>query len=216
MTKGTSKSVLPSDEDDRRHPAFSRSRNFEKRKDAIIRTSIQLFNKHGFHATSISQISSELGLSSAAVYYYFKDKYDLLYNCYLFAVHNGLEVARTVELSQGTGLEKLEKYIREQFRALVSEEGSAWIFSDLTVLAPQQREEMIKLSREVDKLVLGFIEQGQEDGSLVAVHPRITEFFILGALNWVPRWYRSNLKLDADELAEVFLQLFFEGLRPRR
>lgn len=216
VTKGTRKSKTTPDGDGGRHPAFSRTRSFEKRKDAIIQSSIQLFNKHGFHATSISQISKELGLSSAAVYYYFKDKYDLLYNCYLFAVHNGLEVARAVDRTQGTGLEKLETYIREQFRALVGEEGSAWIFSDLTVLNPEQREEMVKLSREVDKLVLGFIEQGQSDGSLAVAQPRITEFFILGALNWVPRWYRSNMKLDADDLAEVFLQLVFEGLRPRR
>jgi len=215
VTKGKNNSDLSPDEE-ARHPAFSRRKTFENRKNAIIQASIRLFNRRGFQATSISKISKELGLSSAAVYYYFEDKYDLLYNCYLFAVQNGLEVARHVEGSDGTGLEKLEKYIRGQFSALVGEDGSAWIFSDLTVLRAEQRQEMVKLSREVDRLVLGFIEQGQKDGSLAVANPRVTEFFILGALNWVPRWYRANMNLGADEMAEVFLQLVFEGLKPRR
>lgn len=198
-----------------RHPAFSRSRNYENRKQAIIHASIRLFNKRGFHATSISHISKDLGLSNAAVYYYFRDKYDLLYHCYLFAVYNGLDVARSVQKTDGTGLEKLEKYVREQFKALVGAEGTAWIFADLTALKSKQRDEIIGLSREVDSLVLGFIEQGREDGSISVSNSRITEFFILGALNWVPRWYRPNLELGAEDLAEVFLDLMFEGLRPR-
>lgn len=215
MPKPAALQKSPVVDEEKRHPAFSRSRNYENRKQAIIEASIRLFNKHGFHATSISHISKDLGLSNAAVYYYFKDKYDLLYNCYLFAVYNGLGVARKVQQTDGTGLEKLEKYIREQFEALVGSEGTAWIFSDLAALKPEQREEIVGLSREVDSLVLGFIEQGRKDGSISVSDSRITEFFILGALNWVPRWYRPNLKLGAHELAEIFLELMFEGLRPR-
>lgn len=198
-----------------RHPAFSRVDDYQNRKLAIIKASIRLFNKHGFHATSIRHISQDLGLSSAAVYYYFKDKYDLLYHCYLLAVHNGLDVAVRVQQTDGTGLEKFETYIREQFKALVGNEGAAWILSDITALKPDQNEEIVRLSREVDNLVLGFIEQGSKDGSISVSNPRITEFFILGALNWVPRWYRANLELGAHELAEIFLELVFDGLRPR-
>lgn len=205
----------PNKDRERRHPAFSRSRNYENRKQAIVHASIRLFNRRGFHATSISHISKDLGLSNAAVYYYFRDKYDLLYHCYLFAVYNGLDVARSVQKTDGTGLEKLEKYIREQFSALVGSEGAAWIFADLTALKAEQKEEVIALSREVDSLVLGFIEQGREDGSISVSNSRITEFFILGALNWVPRWYRPNMELGAGDLAEIFLELMFEGLRPR-
>jgi hypothetical protein len=38
----------------------------------------------------------------------------------------------------------------------------------------------------------------------------------MGAINWVPKWYRDDSKLSGDEIAEVFIETFSLGLSPRK
>jgi TetR/AcrR family transcriptional regulator len=198
-----------------KHPAFNRADEYERRRLALVQTAVHLFNRRGFHATSTGEIASALGVSKAALYYYFTDKTDLLYHCYLYALESGRSIASEAAQSGGSGLEKLERYIRNQFEVLAGKDGAAWILADMSVLPPEQREEVRKQARVVDDLVGGIIKQGIADGSLSALNPKITEFFLIGSLNWLPRWYKPELGISSSELADIFLAFAFDGLRPR-
>ena len=197
------------------HPAFDRSEDYQRRRQAMVQTAAYLFNRSGFHATSIGEIVAELGVSKAALYYYFADKTDLLYHCHLQAVENGEALAEAAAGAGGSGLQKLETYIRTQFDALVRKEGAAWVLGDISLLRPAQREEVRRRPRRVDGLVRGFIEEGIADGSIACAEPRITEYFLMGAINWLPRWYRPELRQSAAQLADIFLHFAIDGLRPR-
>jgi hypothetical protein len=61
----------------------------------------------------------------------------------------------------------------------------------------------------------GFIKEGIADGSVAPVDPKFTEFWILGSLAWMPRWFKPHGKLGADEVAQSFITLITDGLRPR-
>ncbi len=43
------------------------------RRELIIRTATQLFEKHGYQATSTRQIAEAVGCTEAALYYHFKE-----------------------------------------------------------------------------------------------------------------------------------------------
>jgi AcrR family transcriptional regulator len=199
-----------------RHPAFDRSGQFRQRRLAMVQTAVHLFNRSGFHATSVEDIAHELGLSKASLYHYFTDKNELLYECYLYAIESGRVAAERAGESGRTGLEKLEAYIRIQFETLAGAEGAAWVLSDTSALQPHQNREVKKRSRVVDAMLQQFLREGVEDGSIAGVDPKITEFFLIGALNWLPRWYKPEGPRSSGELAEIFLKVAFDGLRPRR
>ncbi len=198
-----------------RHPAFDPIERHDQRRAAMVRTAVHLFNRSGFHATSVEEIARELGLSKALLYHYFVDKTELLYECYLYALdctHAALTEAAKVGR---TGREKFETYVRLQFETLAASDGAAWVLSDLSALAPQQRRHVRKQSRVMDKMLQSFLAEGVTDGSIAGAEPKITEFFVIGALNWLPRWYKPDGTLTGGELAEIFLRLVMEGLRPR-
>ncbi len=48
------------------------------RRKIIIETALKMFAKHGYHSTSISQISKEAGISKGLMYNYFESKEELL------------------------------------------------------------------------------------------------------------------------------------------
>ena len=52
-------------------------RNPEKTKSHILNTSANLFNKHGYKATSLSDITNATGFTKGAIYKHFKNKEDL-------------------------------------------------------------------------------------------------------------------------------------------
>ena len=39
------------------------------------------------------------------------------------------------------------------------------------------------------------------------------EFFLMGALNWMPRWYQPQGPMSSAELASLFVRMMFDGLR---
>lgn len=198
-----------------RHPAFDAAERHDQRRAAMVRTAVHLFNRSGFHATSVEEIARELGLSKALLYHYFADKTELLYECYLYALDCTLAALTQAAKLGRTGREKFETYVRLQFETLAGEDGAAWVLSDLSALAPQQRRHVRKQSRVMDQMLQEFLAEGLTDGSIIGAEPKITEFFVIGALNWLPRWYKPGGSLSGKQLAEIFLRLVVQGLRPR-
>jgi len=50
----------------------------DKTKQKILDTAEKLFSQNGFHATSVNKIAKEANVNKALIYYYFKDKNDLV------------------------------------------------------------------------------------------------------------------------------------------
>jgi hypothetical protein len=40
-------------------------------------------------------------------------------------------------------------------------------------------------------------------------------FALAGSLNWISHWYRADDSLTPDEIADRFLSVFEQGLKPR-
>lgn len=50
----------------------------QSRKQQLLDTAYQLFNKHGYHATGIDRILAQSGVSKATLYKYFRTKEELI------------------------------------------------------------------------------------------------------------------------------------------
>ena len=53
----------------------------EQKRMAVLRTGARLFNARGFDRTSLDDIASELNVSKRTLYYYVKNKDDILFEC---------------------------------------------------------------------------------------------------------------------------------------
>lgn len=61
-------------------PAVTRTEQARLTRALIMTTAERLFAERGYDATSLQAIADEIGLTKAAVYYYFKTKADLLHS----------------------------------------------------------------------------------------------------------------------------------------
>jgi AcrR family transcriptional regulator len=197
------------------HPAFDRDDQFQKRREALVQIAIHFFNRRGFHATSMEAIAAEVGLTKGTLYHYYDSKIALAYECMLASIDDGLRMVHKAGEAGGSGLEKLERYLHLQFETLAGRGGSSWLHTEMSVLDGEQQAEARRRSREVDACVQQFIEEGVNDGSIVSVDPKVAEFFLMGALNWLPRWYSPEGPMSSADLASLFIRMMFDGLRAR-
>ena len=66
-----------------------RQQQREAKRHAVLQAAAQLFNERGFHATSLDDIAARLNVSKPTLYYYVKNKQELLFLCHSLAFDLG-------------------------------------------------------------------------------------------------------------------------------
>ena len=56
---------------------------------------------------------------------------------------------------------------------------------------------------------------GHPAGAFAARRPKLLSFAILGAVNWIPRWYSPDGPASSQDIADRFADYLIAGLRSR-
>jgi TetR/AcrR family transcriptional regulator, cholesterol catabolism regulator len=63
-----------------------------------------------------------------------------------------------------------------------------------------------------ERVVRNIVQQGIDEGVFRRTDTAISVNALLGAVNWMTRWYRPAGRLSPDEIADQFADLFLFGL----
>ena len=85
---------------------------FELQKDRMLRAAARCFNEKGYSGSSLKDVAAILGLTDAALYYYVRNKEELVYLCYLRAAELGREAMQRALDERRTGMETILRYLR--------------------------------------------------------------------------------------------------------
>ena len=199
----------------RKSPAIMARKALETRwelqKDRMLRAAAKCFNEKGYSGSSLKDVATILGLTDAALYYYVKNKEELVYLCYLRAGDVGREALDRAQASGENGLDVVRKYLRYHLEVMTGDRGPIAIMSEIPSLKPAHREEILEISRRHSARFERIIEQGIEDGSIAPCDVRMTGNAIMGALNWVPKWFHGDAAVAAQVVAE-FPSILSAGL----
>lgn len=168
----------------------------------MLKAAAACFNQKGYSGTSLKDVSKHLGLTDAALYYYVKNKEELVYLCYQRAADLGREaMLRGIE-EGGTGLEQAQLYIRYHVEIMVGDKGPVAIMSEIPSLKRNHRNEILQVSRKHSMGFEAILQTGIDDGSIGACDVRMTGNAIMGSINWIPKWYHGDAKTAKKLLAE--------------
>ena len=183
------------------------------KRDRMLRAAAQCFNLKGYSGTSLKDVADILGLTDAALYYYVRNKEELVYLCYVRAADVGREAMRRARDEGGCGLDIVERYLRYHIQTMVGERGPIAIMSEIPSLKPEHRDEVLELSRKHSTAFESLLEDGIKDGSIAICDVRMTGNSIMGSLNWIPKWFHGDPAM-ADRIIEEFPRILTSGLRP--
>ena len=95
---------------------------FALQKDRMLRAAAECFNEKGYSGTSLKDVADKLDLTDAALYYYVRNKEELVYLCYVRAADVGREAMLASIEEGGSGLDKVMRYLRNHVGMMVGEQ----------------------------------------------------------------------------------------------
>ncbi len=189
----------------------------EKRLE-IISSCASLFDRVGYHGTSMQMLADEVGLGKPTLYHYFASKGDLLYEMHqlhIDAMIGGLEADEKIEGIQPAQL--LERACASTLREIAHHPGYVRAFMDhYSELEGKQREDMRKRRREYLTRITDIIRTGVESGQFGDVDPELATLAFVGMCNWAYKWYPPKAKKTPPEtMAKSLCGIFLSGLYAR-
>lgn len=182
-----------------------------RRRAEILHAALRTFRAKGYHGTTLDDIADQLGVRKTALYHYFPDKEAILYACHresLAELSRILKGARALDSAP----EQLAYVIREHVRVMIDTlEGSPLAF-EVTALSAERQRGVIAARDRYERALRKMIEDGIAAGEFRAVDAKIAVFAILGAINWIARWYSPEGSLHAPELGGQFADHLLGGL----
>jgi TetR/AcrR family transcriptional regulator len=198
----------------KRRKPISQSRKSAQKREAIVRAAIEIINAKSYALATMSEIAAALDLRDATLYHYFPDKQALAYACHRRSLERIEHLLHAVNRTGGIGEEKLRLFIRGML--LDSQQhGSLLYFGDYSYLDSPQRTAVSTWADRLKGIVVRFLKEGMEDGSIVQCEPEIVVNLLLGMLIWMAKWTPSIEGLTVDRLMNAIDAFGFRGLDGR-
>jgi len=185
---------------------------FQLQRDRMLKAAAYCFNQKGYSGTSLKDVADILGLTDAALYYYVRNKEELVYQCYVRAAEVGREAMNRAISDADSGFDQVQLYLRYHIEYMVGDRGPIAIMSEIPSLKPGHRDEVLEFSRSHSSRFEELLKKGIEDGSIAPCDVRMTGNSIMGSINWIPKWFHGNEAVATRVLTE-FPAILSRGLQ---
>lgn len=176
----------------------------EEKQRRILREAGAVFGEVGYHNATMELIASRLGLTKAALYYYFSDKSQILLRCFDLGFEVA-EVALDAALSlEAPGLDRMALFVQRYVEGIVASLGACAAGIELRSAPPAEMPGVLKKSRAFDSRLRSLVQQGIEDRSIAPVDPALAVSWIMGATTLLPRWYHPSGRYGAEQVAKAY------------
>lgn len=202
-------------------PAVSRAAEtaicIEKR-ERILTVAEDLFYRYGFPGTTMDMICTELGVTKPYVYYYFRDKHEIVETlawraslACLTTMKFPADDARPAQVKLAEGLQRWVAACVTHFRA------SALAFRVTASLRPEFRAELRGLAHDFYADLGTLMDEAKQQGKLYFEDTSVTAMAMGGVVGFMYTWYRPEGRLSPDELVVRLTTTLFKmiGLRAK-
>lgn len=186
------------------------------RREVILRSVANVLRNSRLSSLTIQDVADELGMTKGNLYYYFKDKQDILYQCHMRSMDISLRALDQALATGTTPAEKLRLLLVHHIRGIVDDGFGGILQTDLENLRADQRNHYVRKRDRLEHGVRHLIEDGVKRGQFECANVKLAGFAILGAINWIPKWYQPNGQFSAEQISEEMSDYFLRGLLRQR
>lgn len=184
-------------------------------QESVLSIAVEVFNKHGYDATSMGTLAANLGISKSAIYHHVPSKGDLL----RLALDEALAPLEAIALDEratvGTAEERLKFFLRSTIKVLVKRQQYVTLLLRLRGNTEIERDALDR-RRAVDRKVSELVITAQQEGSLRSdIDPRTTTRLLFGTINSLVEWFREDGNVTVEQVEEHAITMMFDGLHKR-
>ncbi|GAA1931375.1 TetR/AcrR family transcriptional regulator [Nocardioides lentus] len=178
----------------------------------MLARSVELFNTHGYDATSMSDLAAHLGLTKSAIYHHVPSKEALL-RAALDEALDGLGSAiDEVAGPDRSAEQRLRAAVEASVRVLVARQPAVTLLLRVRGNSPVEQAALAR-RRELDQRLTALVREAVEEGALRDdLEPELVSRLLFGTVNSLVEWYRPGGPVSPDDLAAALTTLVFDGL----
>ncbi len=183
-------------------------------RERIVRATGRLFSDKGYHGTSMADIGQAVGLEKGSLYAHISTKQEVLRELVERGATAFMAAIAPVIAADVPAPEKLRLALRAHLRVVAEHPDLATVFlQEWRRLEGEPRERVGALRDEYEALWRGIVADGVRDGSLRAdADPRDVALLLLSAGNWAYQWFDPRGPLDAEAVADRFIEIVLAGI----
>ena len=182
-------------------------------QESILLVAVEVFNRHGYEATSMGVLAENLGITKSAIYHHVPSK-EYLLQLALDKALGGLEaILEEDEAKQGAADARLEFVLRSAVAVLTDRLPYVTLLLRLRGNTEIERS-ALERRRAFDHAVAALVDQARTDGTLRSdIDARTTTRLLFGMINSIVEWFNPAGPLSAEKLADDVVKVAFGGLR---
>ena len=186
-----------------------------ERRIEILKSAAAAFRRRGYHGASVDEIASALEMTKGNLYYYFKNKEEILFACHEYSLDLLLGLMADVQAEASSPEAKLRRLVLAFVHIILDELHGTALTLDAESLSPPLLKQVIARRDQFDKGMRAIIQAGIDQGAFTPGNPKMIEFAIMGAVNWISKWYDPAGPATSDQIGEAFANYLVGGLLKR-
>ena len=179
----------------------------------ILKSAAKAFRRLGYHGATVEQIAAALHMKKGNLYYYFKNKEEILFACHQYSLDRLAVLLEEIQRSDSGPQEKLRQLIVAFVHTILDELHGTALFLELEALSPAHLKAVIARRDAFEHGVREVLAEGMRIGAFAPGNPKLLAFALFGAVNWIPRWFNPEGTATSQNIADLFADFFIAGLR---
>ena len=147
-------------------PFESRRRARDEKREAVLRTAVQLFLEQGYHRVTLNDVADRLNITKPALYNYFRGKDEILFECWALGQERVDELIAEINRGGGTALAKLRKLVHAYAGVMTTDYGASLVRFDPRDLTEENRKTVRAAKKRIDRTFRKYLADGVSDGSI--------------------------------------------------
>jgi AcrR family transcriptional regulator len=184
----------------------------EAKRNAVLSTAAEMFNERGFHATSLDDIAARLHVTKPTLYYYVKNKDEILLECVRMGLRMTLEGIEASRRAGGRAIDQLRACMEAYGHVVTQPFGMCLIRVGDQEVPSESRLELRRQKSLIDQAFRRLVAAGVAEGSLLPCDPKLTAFTIAGGLSWIGRWYQPDGELSGEDVVRQSVTTLLHGV----
>ncbi|HEY9499171.1 MAG TPA: TetR/AcrR family transcriptional regulator [Terrimesophilobacter sp.] len=182
-------------------------------QESILTVAVEVFNRHGYDATSMGVLAENLGITKSAIYHHVPSKEHLL-ELALDRALGGLEsILKDPLASTGPAVDRLRFVLRSAVGVLTDQLPFVTLLLRLRGNTPLERSALDR-RRAFNRAVAELVDEARADGALRNdIDAGTATRLLFGMINSIVEWYRPDGPVSASQVADDVVAVAFGGLR---
>jgi AcrR family transcriptional regulator len=182
------------------------------RRIEILKSAAAAFRHRGYHGASVDEIASALEMTKGNLYYYFRNKEEILFACHDYSLDVLLALMEETRTEDTPPDAKLRKLILAFIHVILDELQGTALTLDLQALSPPLLKKVIERRDSFDRGMRAIIQDGIDQGLFRPGDPKMIAFAIMGAVNWISKWFDPAGPATSEQIGQAFADYLVGGL----